>query len=46
MTLIFFEDAEQEPSPLMLLSGEDWKWDKIKAFFLNNIMLFEHELGL
>jgi hypothetical protein len=24
-SLIFFEDAEQEPSPLMLLSGEDWK---------------------
>jgi hypothetical protein len=45
-SLIFFEDAEQEPSPLMLLSGEDWKWEKIKAFFLNNVGLFEHELGL
>jgi hypothetical protein len=45
-SLIFFEDAEQEPSPLMLLTGEDWKWEKIKAFFLNNIGLFEHELGL
>jgi len=45
-SLIFFEDAEQEPSPLMLLTGEDWKWEKIKAFFLNNIVLFEHELGL
>jgi hypothetical protein len=46
MILTFFEDAEQEPSPLMILSGEDWKWDKIKTFFLNNIELFEHELGL
>lgn len=45
-SLIFFEDAEQEPSPLMILSGEDWKWEKIKAFFLNNIVLFEHEFGL
>jgi len=45
-SLIFFEDAEQEPSPLMILSGEDWKWDKIKAFFLNNMYLFEQELGL
>lgn len=45
-SLIFFEDAEQDPSPLMLLTGEDWRWEKIKAFFLNNIVLFEHELGL
>jgi Nucleotidyl transferase AbiEii toxin, Type IV TA system len=45
-SLIFFEDAEQEPLPLMLLTGEDWKWESIKAFFLNNIELFEHELGL
>jgi hypothetical protein len=44
--LIFFEDAEQEPLPLMLLTGEDWKWEKIKEFYLSNIALFEHELGL
>ena len=44
--LDFFSDAEQEPSPLMILSGEAWKWEKIKAFFLNNIELFEHELRL
>ncbi|MFO7555237.1 MAG: nucleotidyl transferase AbiEii/AbiGii toxin family protein [Desulfobacterales bacterium] len=45
-SLIFFEDAEQEPSPLMLLTGEDWKWEKIKAFFFNNIGLFENEFGV
>lgn len=45
-SLIFFEDAEQEPSPLMLLTGEDWEWKSIKSFFMNNIEKFEHELGL
>jgi hypothetical protein len=30
MILTFFEDAEKEPSPLMLLTGEDWKWENIR----------------
>ena len=45
-SLIFFEDAEQEPSPLMLLSGDAWEWGNIKSFFMNNINIFEQELGL
>lgn len=45
-SLIFFEDAEQEPLPYMLLTGEDWQWKKIKAFFLNNIEKFEREFAL
>ena len=45
-SLTFFEDAEQEPLPSILLRGEDWKWDNIKSFFIDNISLFEHELGL
>jgi hypothetical protein len=45
-SLIFFEDAEQEPLPLMLLAGEDWTWENIKSFFLKNIERFEHESGL
>jgi len=44
-SLIFFEDAEQEPLPSMVLSGEDWRWENIKSFFINNINLFERELG-
>ncbi len=28
--LTFLEDAEKEPSPLMLLTGEDWKWENIR----------------
>ena len=45
-SLTFFEDAEQEPPPFILLSGEDWKWENIKSFFIDNIGLFEQELGL
>jgi len=45
-SLVFFEDAENEPSPLMLLTGEDWKWENIKSFFLKNIDRFEYEFGL
>jgi len=45
-SLTFFEDAEQEPLPLILSPGENWKWENIKSFFIDNISLFEHELGL
>jgi predicted nucleotidyltransferase component of viral defense system len=45
-SLIFFEDAEQEPSPIMLLTGKDWEWKNIWSFFINNVEKFEHELGL
>jgi hypothetical protein len=45
-SLIFFEDAEKEPSPLMLLTGEDWTWENIKSFFLKDIDGFEYEFGL
>jgi hypothetical protein len=45
-SLIFFEDAEQEPRPSMLVSGDEWEWEHIKSFFMDNIKLFEHELGL
>ncbi|MDP2643850.1 MAG: hypothetical protein Q8P24_02825 [Desulfobacterales bacterium] len=43
-SLVFFEDAEKEPSPEMLLSGQEWKWDTIKSFFIVNLELFEKEL--
>lgn len=32
--IFFFEDAEQEPSPLVILSGEEWKWENVKSFFI------------
>jgi len=43
-SLTFFEDAEKEPSPVMLLSGKEWEWETIKAFFVENVELFEKEL--
>lgn len=45
-SLVFFEDADQEPSPTMLLSEEEWKWESIRAFFIDNLKLFERELCL
>ncbi len=44
-SLVFFEDAEQEPPPPMLLEGKEWDWENIKAFFLENIESFEQAFG-
>ncbi|MFH1147989.1 MAG: nucleotidyl transferase AbiEii/AbiGii toxin family protein [Pseudomonadota bacterium] len=40
-SLVYFEDAESDPEPVMLLPDADWKWDRIKAFFEANIREFE-----
>jgi len=45
-SLVFFEYADQEPSPVIALAGDDWKWENIKSFFVDNIKLFEKEFGL
>jgi Nucleotidyl transferase AbiEii toxin, Type IV TA system len=45
-SLVFFEDAEMEPSPSMIFSGNEWSWDIIKAYFVENIAAFEREFGL
>lgn len=45
-SLVFFEDAEEEPAPVMVLSGEEWAWDKVKSFFVENISSFERAFGL
>ena len=45
-SLVYFEDAETEPNPLILLRGKEWQWDNVKSFFINNISIFERELGL
>lgn len=44
-SLVFFEDAEQDPTPPMLLQGEDWEWETIKNFFVQKIELFERAFG-
>jgi len=43
-SLVFFEDAEKEPSPIMLVSGKEWEWEMVKSFFVQNIKLFEKEM--
>ncbi len=45
-SLVFFEDAEQEPWPPILHDAEKWDWDNIKSFFVENLQLFEQDLGL
>lgn len=42
--IIFFEDAEDEPSPIIVMKGKKWHWDNIKKFFINNIREFEKHL--
>ena len=44
-SLVFFEDAEQDPLPPMLLEGKEWEWESIKTFFVENIELFEQALS-
>lgn len=44
-SLVFFEDAEQDPLPPMLLEGKEWEWERIKTFFAENIELFERSLN-
>jgi len=43
-SLTYFEGAECEPLPILLLSGDDWQWEKVKQFFTKNIREFEKEL--
>ncbi len=45
-SLIFFEDAEGDPLPPMLVSGKQWQWPEIKKYFMTNIQVFERELGV
>lgn len=40
-SMTFFEDAEEEPSPVLLMEYGEWQWEKIKKFFEQNIKQFE-----
>ncbi len=44
-SLTFFEEAEGEPEPVMVMKGVDWEWQVIKEFFLRNIQVFEKQLS-
>ncbi len=43
-SMIFFEDAEDEPSPIIVIKGKEWQWDNIKKFFMANLREFEKHL--
>ncbi len=45
-SLTFFEEAEGEPDPGLIMKGEEWAWDSVKDFFIKNIRIFEKELFL
>ncbi|MBI5360547.1 MAG: nucleotidyl transferase AbiEii/AbiGii toxin family protein [Planctomycetes bacterium] len=42
--LTYFDDAESESSPKLLMRGKDWEWKSVKAFFTGNIKAFERNL--
>ena len=43
-SLVYFEDAEKEPDPVVLPDGQNPKWDTIKRFFEQNVKEFEKVL--
>lgn len=43
-SIVFFEDAEDEPTPIILKGGREWEWESVKDFFEKNISKFEKEL--
>ncbi len=43
-SLAYFDDAEEEPSPILLQSAAGWRWERIKKFFTLNIREFERYL--
>lgn len=42
--ITFFEDAEYEPSPMLVKKGVDWGWGNVKKYFEKNIKQFEKNL--
>ena len=43
-SIVFFEDAEKDPAPELLLKGKEWEWDYVKHFFESHIREFEEAL--
>lgn len=40
-SLVFFEDAQEDPEPIFMVNENKWKWEKVKNFFEQNITHFE-----
>ena len=43
-SLVYFEDAENDPDPVLLTNGKSPDWESIKQFFEANIKQFEKAL--
>jgi len=43
-SMVYFEDAENEPDPILLPDGKIQDWKRIKQFFEDNIKQFEKAL--
>jgi hypothetical protein len=42
--LVYFEDAESDPDPILLIEGQGPSWSEVKQFFVDNIKAFEKAL--
>lgn len=42
--VVYFEDAESDPDPILLVEGQGPSWNQIKQFFVDHIKEFERTL--
>ncbi len=40
-SLVYFEDAEEDPHPILLKNSKGWTWDAVKLFFEHHVKEFE-----
>ncbi len=40
-SLVYFEDADEEPEPGLIMEGKEWAWSSVKGFFEKHIKDFE-----
>ena len=43
-SVVYFEDAEEEPPPVLLMEGDEWGWERVKRFFEERVRDFEKGL--
>lgn len=40
-SLVYFQDAEQDPNPILLKNSKGWTWDSVMSFFETHLREFE-----
>ncbi len=40
-SLVYFEDAEEDPHPTILNNNKEWSWDSVRRFFETHVKDFE-----